>query len=161
MSDFYQLEAINVKGEKVKMENYKGKTLLIVNTATKCGLTPQLNGLEELNKKYKNQDLEVLGFPCNQFGNQEPGNDDEIAETCSINYGVSFTLFGKSDVNGSNTNPVFKFLKNKLGGWFTNDIKWNFTKFVVDKNGKPLKRFSPISKPEEIEKFLKQKKIIE
>mgnify|MGYP006148016955 FL=1 len=161
MSDFYQLEAINVKGEKVKMENYKGKTLLIVNTATKCGLTPQLNGLEELNKKYKNQGLEVLGFPCNQFANQEPGNNNEIAETCSINYGVSFTLFGKSDVNGANTNPVFKYLKNKLGGWFTKEIKWNFTKFVVDKNGNPIKRFSPITKPEEIEKFLKQKKIIE
>jgi glutathione peroxidase len=160
MSDFYQLEAVNVKGEKVKMENYKGKTLLIVNTATKCGLTPQLNGLEELNKKYKDQGLEILGFPCNQFANQEPGNNKEIAETCSINYGVNFTLFEKSDVNGKNTNPVFKYLKNKLGGWFTNDIKWNFTKFVVDKNGNPIKRFSPITKPEEIEKFLKQKKLI-
>lgn len=160
MNDFYQLEAINVKGEKVKMEQYKGKTLLIVNTATKCGLTPQLNGLEELNQKYKDKGLEILGFPCNQFANQEPGDNDQIAQTCSVNYGVSFTLFAKSDVNGKNTNPVFKYLKSKLGGWFTNDIKWNFTKFVLDKEGKPLKRFSPITKPEEIEKYLKQKKLV-
>lgn len=138
------------------MSDYKGKTVMVVNTASKCGLTPQYKGLEELFQKYKDQGLVILGFPCNQFGNQEPGNEDDIQEFCQINYGVSFPMFAKIDVNGKNTHPVFRYLRTELGGLLGSQIKWNFTKFVIDKNGKPQKRFAPTTKPESMENYLKK-----
>lgn len=154
MSEFYNLKAKTLQGKDFSFESLKGKTVIIVNTASKCGFTPQYDGLEKLYEKYKNEGLEILGFPCNQFLKQEPGDSKSI-DDCLINYGVSFPIFEKIDVNGSKTHPVFKFLKRKLPGIFGNFIKWNFTKFVIDKNGKPLKRFAPITKPEEMETFIK------
>lgn len=154
MSEFYNLKAKTLQGKDFSFESLKGKTVIIVNTASKCGFTPQYDGLEKLYQKYKNEGLEILGFPCNQFLKQEPGDSKSI-DDCLINYGVSFPIFEKIDVNGSKTHPVFKFLKRKLPGIFGNFIKWNFTKFVIDKNGKPLKRFAPITKPEEMETFIK------
>ena len=153
--DFYNLEAKKINGEMVSMSEYKGKTIIVVNTASKCGFTPQFEGLEKLYEKYKDQGLVILGFPCNQFGKQEPGVGEEIQEFCQVNYGVSFPIFDKVNVNGSSTHPIFKYLKSNLGGFLGSSIKWNFTKFVIDKNGKPIKRFSPITKPEDMESFIK------
>ncbi len=153
--DFYNLEAKKINGEMVSMSEYKGKTVIVVNTASKCGFTPQFEGLEKLYEKYKDQGLVILGFPCNQFGKQEPGVGEEIQEFCQVNYGVSFPIFDKVNVNGSSTHPIFKYLKSNLGGFLGSSIKWNFTKFVIDKNGKPIKRFSPITKPEDMESFIK------
>ncbi|GGF74082.1 glutathione peroxidase [Wenyingzhuangia marina] len=154
--NFYNLKATLLNGKTVAMEQYKGKTIIIVNTASKCGLTPQYEGLENLYQKYKDQGLVILGFPCNQFGKQESGTSDEIQEFCQINYGVSFPMFEKIEVNGNNTHPIFKYLKSKLGGCFGSKIKWNFTKFIIDKNGKTVKRFVPITKPEKMEKLIKK-----
>lgn len=154
MSQFYQFEAKSLQGKPVSMEEYKGKTVLVVNTASKCGLTPQFEGLESMYKKYKDKGLVILGFPCNQFANQEPGDEKSISEGCMINYGVTFPMFSKIDVNGDDAHPLYKYLKSELKGTFGNKIKWNFTKFLVDKNGKPLKRFAPTTKPEKIEKYL-------
>lgn len=148
---FYQLSAKTPAGEVVSMSEFKGKTILIVNTATKCGLAPQFKGLEELHQKYRDKGLVVLGFPCNQFLNQEPETNEAMAESCQINFGVTFQLFEKCDVNGVNTHPVFRFLKKRLSGWFGSKIKWNFTKFLIDKNGNPVKRFAPIVKPKDME----------
>ncbi|MEY5048455.1 MAG: hypothetical protein RLZZ175_1814 [Bacteroidota bacterium] len=148
---FYNLEAINNKNQLVSMGDFKNKVVIVVNTASKCGLTPQYEGLEALYKKYKDKGLVILGFPCNQFGNQEPGNTNEIESFCQINYGVSFPIFEKIDVNGDNAHPIFVYLKSKLGSIFGRNIKWNFTKFVIDKNGKPVKRFGPYQKPESME----------
>lgn len=153
---FYDLEAKSLQGKPVKMDNYKGKVVLVVNTASKCGFTPQYEGLEKLYTKYKDDGLVVLGFPCNQFGAQEPGGANDIQEFCQVNYGVSFPIMEKIDVNGTNTHPVFKYLKSKLGGFLGSGIKWNFTKFVIDKSGKPVERFSPITKPEAIEPMIKK-----
>jgi glutathione peroxidase len=155
-SNFYQFEATSLPGKKIIMEEFKGKTVLVVNTASKCGLTPQYEGLENLYRKYQNKDFVVLGFPCNQFANQEPGNGQSIAEVCQINYGVTFPMFAKVDVNGEGAHPIFKYLKKKLSGWFGSKIKWNFTKFLIDATGKPIKRFSPTTKPEEIDKYLEK-----
>ena len=152
--EFYNLEAKKISGETVSMSEYKGKTIVVVNTASKCGFTPQYKGLEELYQKYKDQGLVILGFPCNQFGKQEPGRAQEIQEFCEINYGVTFPIFDKVDVNGSNAHPIFKYLKSNLGGFLVSSIKWNFTKFVIDKNGKPIKRFGPTTKPEDMESFV-------
>ncbi|MCU4162484.1 glutathione peroxidase [Carboxylicivirga caseinilyticus] len=154
MSQFYHFEAKSLQGKPVSMEEYKGKTVLVVNTASKCGLTPQFEGLESMYKKYKDKGLVILGFPCNQFANQEPGDEKSISEGCMINYGVTFPMFSKIDVNGDDAHPLYKYLKSELKGTFGNKIKWNFTKFLVDKNGKPLKRFAPTTKPEKIEKYL-------
>ena len=137
------------------LDKYKGKTIIIVNTASKCGLTPQYEGLEKLYNKYKDKGLVILGFPCNQFANQESGSANEIQEFCQLNYGVTFPMFDKIEVNGKNAHPIFVYLKNELGGIFGNSVKWNFTKFVIDKNGKPVKRFAPTTKPESMEVFLK------
>lgn len=153
--DFYNLDAKKINGETVSMSEYKGKTVIVVNTASKCGFTPQFEGLEKLYQNYKDQGLIILGFPCNQFGKQEPGVGEEIQEFCQINYGVTFPIFDKVDVNGANTHPIFKYLKSNLGGFLGSWIKWNFTKFVIDKNGKPIKRFGPTSKPEDMESFIK------
>lgn len=151
---FYQFSAISLQGKEINMEIFKGKTVLIVNTASKCGFTPQYDGLEKLYKKYKERGLVILGFPCNQFGGQEPGDEKSISEGCLLNYGVTFQIFSKIEVNGENAHPLFKFLKKELKGGFGNDIKWNFTKFLIDKNGIPVRRFAPVTKPERIEKHI-------
>jgi glutathione peroxidase len=136
------------------MESFKGKTVLVVNTASKCGLTPQFEGLENLYQKYKDRGLVILGFPCNQFANQEPGDESSIAEGCMINYGVSFPMFAKIEVNGDHAHPIYKYLKTELSGLFGSKIKWNFTKFLINSTGKPVKRFGPITKPEKIDQYL-------
>lgn len=158
--NYYQFTARSLQGKDISMDTYKGKVVLVVNTASKCGLTPQYEGLENLYEKYKNQGLVILGFPCNQFGNQEPGSEKEISEGCLINYGVSFPMFSKIEVNGENTHPIYKYLKNRLPGVFGRNIKWNFAKFLIDSDGKPVKRYSPTTIPEklvkDIEKYLKR-----
>lgn len=145
--NFYDLKAISLQGKEISMSDYKGKVVLIVNTASKCGYTPQYAGLEELHKKYKDKGLVVLGFPCNQFMKQEPGTTKEIQEFCQINYGVSFQMFEKINVNGANTHPIYQFLKNVLPG----KITWNFNKFLLDKNGIPIKRYPSNITPKELE----------
>ncbi len=154
--DFYQHTATTLQGNEISMDTFQGKTILIVNTASKCGFTPQYEGLENLYKKYKDKDFVILGFPCNQFGNQEPGDEKSISDGCVLNYGVTFPMFSKVDVNGNNTHPVFKYLKKHLGGVLGSSIKWNFTKFLIDNNGKPIKRYSPTTTPENIEKDLEK-----
>ena len=152
---FYNFEATNINGETISMKAFQGKTIVVVNTASKCGFTPQYEGLEALYQKYKNQGLVILGFPCNQFGKQESGSSDEIEEFCQINYGVTFPLFEKIEVNGKDAHPIFKFLKSKqTGGIFGSRIKWNFTKFIINSKGVPVKRFSPTTKPEKMEKTI-------
>ncbi|UXP32171.1 glutathione peroxidase [Reichenbachiella agarivorans] len=153
---FYNFSADNIKGQSIDMSTYKGKPVLVVNTASKCGLTPQFEGLENLYQSYKDQGLVILGFPCNQFGQQEPGNANETEEFCQINYGVSFPMFAKVEVNGESAHPIFKYLKSNLGSIFGSKIKWNFTKFLIDQNGKPVKRFAPITKPEKIASAIKK-----
>ncbi len=134
------------------MKCFEGKAVLIVNTATKCGLAPQFKGLEYLHQKYKVKGLVVLGFPCDQFKNQEPEKNETMEETCRINYGVSFQLTEKIDVNGKNEHPIFTYLKNKKAGFFGKKIRWNFTKFLIDKKGYPIKRYGPTVEPERFEK---------
>jgi len=153
---FYSFKAKSLQGKEITMDTYKGKTVLIVNTASKCGLTPQFGGLEKLYQKYKDKGLIILGFPCNQFANQEPGDEHSISEGCLLNYGVTFPMFAKIDVNGDNAHPIYKHLKKELSGLFGSKIKWNFTKFLMDKNGIPIKRFSPTTKPEKIDRYLKK-----
>lgn len=144
MGELYDINVKDNNLNNVEMSEYKGKILLIVNVASKCGLTPQYKDLESLYKKYKDQGLEVLGFPCNQFGAQEPGSNEEIQSFCQLNYNVTFKLFDKIDVNGPKTSPLFKHLKNQSPGILgTEGIKWNFTKFLVNKDGEVVKRFSP------------------
>ena len=149
-SNFHQFKATSLQNKEIDMENYKGKVVLVVNTASKCGLTPQYEGLEKLYRDYKDKGLVILGFPCNQFGKQEPGSEKEIAEGCLINYGVTFPMFSKIEVNGDNTHPIYKYLKSELKGTFGNRIKWNFTKFLIDKDGTPYKRFSPTTTPDKL-----------
>ena len=152
--NFYDLTANNMSGKEVKMNEFEGKVVLVVNTASKCGLTPQLEGLEELYKKYKDRGFEILGFPCNQFANQDPGTNKEISQFCLINYGVTFTMFEKIDVNGENTHPVYKFLKSNAKGVLGSEIKWNFTKFLIDPEGKVVERFAPTTTPAKLEKYI-------
>lgn len=157
--NFYDFKALSLQGKEVGMDTYKGKVIIVVNTASKCGLTPQFEGLEKLYRNYKDKGLIILGFPCNQFANQEPGSEKDIAEGCLINYGVTFPMFSKTDVNGENAHPIYKYLKSELkGGIFGSKIKWNFAKFMLDRNGKPYKRFSPTTSPDklrsDIEKLL-------
>ena len=151
MSNFHQHTATSLSGEPVPMADYAGKVVLVVNTASHCGFTPQYAGLETLYQKYAAQGLVVLGFPCNQFGKQEPGNADDIAQTCHINYGVSFPMFEKIEVNGAAAHPLFRYLKKALPGVLGERIKWNFTKFLIGRDGKPIKRFAPFTKPEKME----------
>ena len=151
MTHFHQLSATRLDGQLISMADYGGRVVLVVNTASQCGFTPQYAGLEALYKKYAEQGLVVLGFPCNQFGKQEPGGADEILKTCHINYGVSFPMFEKVEVNGSAAHPLFRYLKNELPGVMGGRIKWNFTKFLIGRNGEPLKRFAPMTKPEKME----------
>ncbi|MFV8819931.1 glutathione peroxidase [Haliea sp. E17] len=148
----YDFKCLTPSGEQRPLADFRGKVLLIVNTASKCGFTPQFAGLEQLYEKYRERGLAILGFPCNQFGKQDPGSNDEIQEFCQLNYGVSFPMFAKIEVNGSGTDPLFSHLKQQAPGLGTNNIKWNFTKFLVDSDGKVVKRYAPITKPESIEK---------
>ena len=152
--NFYQFTAKSLQGKEIAMDTYKGKVVLVVNTASKCGFTPQFEGLEELYKKYKNKGFVILGFPCNQFANQEPGDAKEISEGCLINYGVTFPMFSKIEVNGINAHLIYKYLKHELSGFAGERIKWNFTKFLINKSGKPIKRFAPITKPSKIESYI-------
>ena len=146
-----------MKKNPVKLDSYKGQVLLIVNTATGCGFTPQYKGLEELYRKYKGNGFSVLGFPCNQFGHQAPGTEADIAEYCDLNYGVTFPQFAKIDVNGDHAAPLYKWLKKEKGGLLgTQSIKWNFTKFLIDRNGNVIRRFAPSDTPEEIEPAVKE-----
>lgn len=151
---FYSFKALSLKGKEISMDQYKGKVVVIVNTASKCGFTPQYADLEKLYQQYKDKGLVILGFPCNQFGKQEPGTAKDISEGCLINYGVSFPMFSKIEVNGSNAHPLFKYLKSALPGFITNSIKWNFTKFVIDAEGNPVKRYAPITSPLEMEQLI-------
>ncbi len=159
-SKFYGFSAKSLQGREIRMDRYKGKVVLVVNTASKCGFTPQLKGLEALYEKYKERGLMILGFPCNQFMHQEPGDEKSIAEGCVLNYGVTFQMFSKVDVNGKEAHPLFNYLKTELKGTLGNAVKWNFTKFLIDRNGNPVKRFSPITAPDKmaaaIEKLFNQ-----
>jgi glutathione peroxidase len=147
----YGFRAKTIDGKEVSLENYKGKALLIVNVASKCGYTPQYEGLEKLYKDYQAKGLEILGFPCNQFGAQEPGTEAEIQSFCSLTYGVSFPMFSKVDVNGANADPLYKYLTHdKPGILGTEAIKWNFTKFLIGKDGEPVKRYGSADKPESL-----------
>ena len=146
----YDLSATLNDGKEKKLSAYKGKVLLIVNTASKCGFTPQYQGLQALYAKYNDRGFELLAFPCDQFGHQEPGSDNEIKTFCETNYGVDFPLFAKIDVNGNDEHPVFKFLKSEKGGLLGDSIKWNFTKFLVDDEGNVKKRYAPTDSPEAI-----------
>jgi glutathione peroxidase len=148
MTSIYDFEALQINGQSVPLSDFKGKTLLIVNTASACGFTPQFAGLEELHKRYGNQGLAVLGFPCNQFGSQDKGSNDEIAEFCQLNYGVSFPMMAKIDVNGADAHPLYQFLSKEAPGLLgSKAIKWNFTKFLVGKDGAVLKRYAPTDTP--------------
>lgn len=152
---FYDFHINTSQGKHISFSDFKGKVVLIVNTATKCGFTPQFSGLEKLHEQYKNNGLVVLGFPCDQFLKQEPLSNDEMAETCLINYGVTFQLTEKINVNGSAIHPIFHWLKSKQKGLFGKRISWNFTKFLIDQQGNVVKRFSPSTKPEKIEQFIR------
>lgn len=147
----HEFKVPNSQGQETDLSQFKGKAVLVVNVASKCGFTPQYDGLEALYKKYREQGLVILGFPCNQFGEQEPGSNDEIQQFCRMNYGVTFPIMSKVDVNGKNTTPVYDFLKSEAPGVLgTEAIKWNFTKFLIGKDGKVLKRYAPQTKPEEL-----------
>ncbi|MGA2296253.1 MAG: glutathione peroxidase [FCB group bacterium] len=154
----YDFNVKNIDGKDVSLGDYKGKVLLIVNVASHCGFTKQYKGLQDTYLKYKDRGFEILGFPCNQFGKQEPGTDEEIKQFCSENYNVTFPLFSKIDVNGDNAAPLYKYLTSEKGGFLSDEIKWNFTKFLIDKNGKIVNRFASQTTPEaiqgEIEKLL-------
>ena len=154
--EFYDLSVGTPQGNTIEMSDFKGKAVLVVNTATQCGLTPQFEGLEGLHQRYKDKGLVVLGFPCNQFKQQEPETNETMEEVCRVNHGVTFQLTEKVDVNGVDTHPVFAYLKKSLGGLLGSSIKWNFTKFLVGPDGKPIKRYAPITKPEKIEKDIKK-----
>ena len=151
MSSIYDFETATMQGQQGTLEQHKGKVLLIVNTASKCGFTPQFEGLEKLYGKYREQGLEILGFPCNQFGKQDPGSDGEIQEFCQMNYGVSFPMHSKIDVNGDSAHPLFQHLKAKAPGLLgSKNIKWNFTKFLIGRDGKVIDRFAPATAPEKL-----------
>tara|TARA_B100000405_G_scaffold141916_1_gene99381 strand:+ start:1774 stop:2280 length:507 start_codon:yes stop_codon:yes gene_type:complete len=155
MKSIYDYKVDDSQKNPVSLSDYKGKTLLIVNVASRCGLTPQYKGLQELYSKYSNKDFEILAFPCNQFGAQEPGSNEEIKEFCDINFNVSFKIFDKINVNGSSASPLFKHLKNEAKGVLGSEaIKWNFTKFLIDNNGSVIKRYSPQTTPDKIDKDL-------
>ncbi|MBB4121477.1 glutathione peroxidase [Martelella radicis] len=148
----YDFSAKSIDGRTVALSEYKGHVLLIVNTASECGFTPQYEGLEMLQKKYSEQAFSVLGFPCNQFGGQEPGDEDEIDYFCKTQYGIDFPMFAKVDVNGDDAHPLFKYLKKERPGFLGSGIiKWNFTKFLIGRNGEPIKRFAPTINPEDLQ----------
>ena len=151
MASVYDFSATTIDGEQQSIGDFRGKAMLVVNTASKCGFTPQYAGLEKLYKKYQDKGLAVLGFPCDQFGHQEPGDENEIRNFCSLNYDVSFPMFAKVEVNGGNAHPLWKWLKDEKGGLLGIDaIKWNFTKFLVGRDGRVIKRYAPTDKPESL-----------
>lgn len=153
----YDFTFKDAQGNDVSMDQFKGKAMLIVNTASECGFTGQYEGLEKLYESYKDQDFEVLGFPCNQFGGQEPGSDSEIQEFCQMKFGIKFPVYKKVEVNGANAHPLFNFLKDQAPGLLgSKSIKWNFTKFLVDQEGNVLKRFAPKDKPAKLEAEVKK-----
>ena len=156
MMSFYDYSARKMNGREVKMETYKGKVVIVVNTASKCGFTPQFAELETLYEKYKDQGLAILGFPCNQFANQDPASNQEIQNFCQLNYGVSFDMFEKVDVNGPETTPLYQFLKEEAKGAFGGKIKWNFTKFLIDRKGEVIRRYAPATPPLKMEEEIKK-----
>jgi glutathione peroxidase len=151
MKTVYDFTVKMTNGQQKSLRDYEGKPLIIVNTASKCGLTPQFEGLQELYNKYKEQGLEILGFPCDQFNNQEFENIEETTEFCQLNYGVTFPIFAKIDVNGENADPLFTFLKEQKKGVLLKNIKWNFTKFLIDSQGQVVERYAPTTEPSKIE----------
>ena len=163
MDNIYQFEAERLDGSMQSFADYKGKVLLIVNTASKCGLTPQYEGLEQLYQTYKDQGLVIIGFPCNQFGHLEPGDASEIGQFCQKNYGVSFPMMAKVDVNGSDAHPIYKWLKEQKGGVLLDAIKWNFSKFLINREGQVVERYAPTTEPkaltDDIEAQLAQKSV--
>ncbi|MCH4248393.1 MAG: glutathione peroxidase [Acinetobacter populi] len=156
MTSIYQFEAERLEGGEQSLQEYKDKVILIVNTASKCGFTPQFTGLEKLYKKYKDQGFVILGFPCNQFGGQDPGSNEEIGQFCQRNYGVSFPMFAKVDVKGPEAHPIFRYLTSETRGFINKNIKWNFTKFLVNKAGKVVGRYAPTTKPESLEEDIEK-----
>ena len=144
---FEGFQADSLRGQPVDFSAYRGQVVLVVNTASHCGFTPQYAGLEALYRQYADQGFVILGFPCNQFGGQEPGDAEAIAQTCAINYGVTFPMFAKIEVNGPGAHPLFRWLRERLPGWLGSRVRWNFTKFLVGRDGKPLRRFAPWTKP--------------
>src|SRR3954470_14818249 len=154
MNSIYDFTVKTTNGTEKSLTEYAGKPLIIVNTASKCGLTPQFKGLQELYDKYKEQGLEILGFPCDQFNNQEFDNIDETTQFCQLNYGVTFPVFAKINVNGDEADPLFTYLKDQKKGLLSKNIKWNFTKFLVDKNGQVVERYAPTTEPVKIENDL-------
>ncbi|HLR84577.1 MAG TPA: glutathione peroxidase [Nocardioidaceae bacterium] len=150
MTTAYDFEATTIDGAQRTLADYRGKVLLVVNTASKCGFTPQYEGLEELYRTYADRGLVVLGFPCNQFNGQEPGDEDEIASFCSTTYDVTFPMFAKIDVNGDDAHPLYRWLKGEQGGVLGDRIKWNFTKFLIGRDGDVVKRYAPATKPDKI-----------
>ena len=162
MGSIFDIEVKTIEGENKNMADYRGSTLLIVNVASKCGFTPQYEGLEQLYQKFKDKGFVVLGFPCNQFGNQEPGSESEIAKFCRLNYGVSFPLFAKIEVNGKNTHPLYAHLKKETSsGKEAVDIRWNFTKFLVNGHGQVVQRFSPSTSPEDLDEVVEKQLVPE
>ncbi|HTF95384.1 MAG TPA: glutathione peroxidase [Cellvibrio sp.] len=155
MSPFYSFSAEQLNGQTQNLSDYAGKLVLVVNTASECGFTPQYAGLEKLYQQFSAQGLVILGFPCNQFGGQEPGGAEQITQTCQINYGVTFPMFARVDVNGEQAHPLFQWLTSELPGWLGKSIKWNFTKFLIGRDGKPIKRFATITKPENMADFIR------
>ncbi|WP_296402251.1 glutathione peroxidase [Psychrobacter sp.] len=156
MSEIYDFKANDLNGNEIEFSQFKNKALLIVNTASKCGFTPQFEGLEQLHQKYQDQGLVVIGFPCNQFGSQDPGSNEEIGAFCQKNYGVDFLMMEKIDVNGKAEHPIYTWLKKQEGGFLTDGIKWNFTKFLINPQGQVVHRYAPTTKPEAIESDIKK-----
>jgi len=152
----YDITVKDIDGKEIKLDKYKGRVMLVVNVASKCGFTGQYAGLQELNEKYNSKGLSILGFPCNQFLSQEPGTEEEIKNFCMSSFGVSFDMFSKINVNGKDTHPLYKYLKKSAGGFVTDDIKWNFTKFLVDREGNVIKRYAPSTTPKEIEEDIEK-----
>ena len=150
MTSMYDFKATSIDGKETDLSEYEGKVVLVVNVASKCGFTPQYKGLEQLYQDYKDQGLVILGFPCDQFGHQEPGSEEEIQEFCSLTYGVDFPMFAKVDVNGKDAHPLYQWLRKAKSGLGGDRIKWNFTKFLVDKQGNPVKRYGSTTKPEKL-----------
>jgi len=150
MSALQDFSAASIDGQDVDLSSYAGQVVLVVNTASQCGFTPQYQGLQQLHEEYAGQGFSVLGFPCDQFGNQEPGEDAEIAGFCEKNFGVTFPLFSKVEVNGDGAHPLYKWLRSEKGGLLGSKIKWNFTKYLVGKNGQVINRYAPTTKPDQI-----------
>lgn len=153
----YDIPVTTIKGQSETLADYKGKVMVIVNTATKCGLAPQFKGLQKLYDDYKEQGFVVLGFPCGQFANQEPGDNEQVAQACELNFGVNFPLYAKIDVNGKNAHPLFQHLTTEAPGLLgSKSIKWNFTKFLIDQEGKVVKRFAPKDDPREVDRYIRE-----